>query len=311
MRRGSLAAPPAEPATVAAHAPACSSRSRESTAPARPPRRGCSREALGDDAARGARAGRHAGRRAGARPAQGRRRRARAREAEALLFAAARAELVERGDPARARGRAAWSSPTASSTPRSPTRARARGLGVDEVERDQPLRDRRADARPDLPARDRPGARPPRAPARPTASRTRALALQQRGARGLRASWPPPTPGAGGAIDADRAARRGARRRARRGRGRAQRGAARERPRWPAPRTTRTRGWCWPPRSRRAPSHAYLFHGPAGTGKRTAARAFAAELLAEGEPRPGRVRLRVLHGTHPDLTWVRPDAART
>ncbi|MBA3809177.1 MAG: hypothetical protein H0X28_12430, partial [Solirubrobacterales bacterium] len=30
------------------------------------------------------------------------------------------------------------------------------------------------------------------------------------------------------------------------------------------------------------PSHAYLFHGPPGTGKRAVARAFAAALLAEG-----------------------------
>jgi DNA polymerase III subunit delta' len=57
------------------------------------------------------------------------------------------------------------------------------------------------------------------------------------------------------------------------------------------------------------PSHAYLFHGPAGTGKRTVARAFAAELLAEGEDDPEAVRLRVEHGTHPDLTWVRPSGA--
>jgi DNA polymerase-3 subunit delta' len=57
------------------------------------------------------------------------------------------------------------------------------------------------------------------------------------------------------------------------------------------------------------PSHAYLFHGPAGTGKRTVARAFAAELLAEGEDDPDDVRLRVAHGTHPDLTWVRPSGA--
>jgi DNA polymerase III subunit delta' len=57
------------------------------------------------------------------------------------------------------------------------------------------------------------------------------------------------------------------------------------------------------------PSHAYLFHGPAGTGKRTVARAFAAELLAEGQPDPDAVRLRVEHGTHPDLTWVRPTGA--
>src|SRR5204863_8708062 len=56
-------------------------------------------------------------------------------------------------------------------------------------------------------------------------------------------------------------------------------------------------------------SHAYLFHGPAGTGKRAAARAFAAELLAEGSPEPDAVRLRVAHGTHPDMTWVRPSGA--
>ncbi len=54
------------------------------------------------------------------------------------------------------------------------------------------------------------------------------------------------------------------------------------------------------------PSHAYLFHGPAGTGKATAARAFAAELLAEGSPEPDAARLRAQHGTHPDLTWVQP-----
>jgi DNA polymerase III subunit delta' len=57
------------------------------------------------------------------------------------------------------------------------------------------------------------------------------------------------------------------------------------------------------------PSHAYLFHGPAGTGKRTVARAFAAELLAEGADDPEAVRTRVMHGAHPDLTWVRPTGA--
>ena len=38
-----------------------------------------------------------------------------------------------------------------------------------------------------------------------------------------------------------------------------------------------------------SPSHAYLFHGPPGTGKRAAARALAAELLAEGAPDPDNV----------------------
>jgi len=58
-----------------------------------------------------------------------------------------------------------------------------------------------------------------------------------------------------------------------------------------------------------APSHAYLFHGPAGAGKREAARAFAAELLAEGASDPVNARRRVVEGVHPDFTWVKPSGA--
>src|SRR4051794_20880530 len=57
------------------------------------------------------------------------------------------------------------------------------------------------------------------------------------------------------------------------------------------------------------PSHAYLFHGPAGAGKRAVARAFAAALLADGAPDPASVERRVEHGAHPDLTWVTPSGA--
>ena len=57
------------------------------------------------------------------------------------------------------------------------------------------------------------------------------------------------------------------------------------------------------------PSHAYLFQGPAGTGKRDAARAFAAELLAEGAADPDSARARTRSGAHPDLTWVAPSGA--
>ena len=61
-----------------------------------------------------------------------------------------------------------------------------------------------------------------------------------------------------------------------------------------------------------APSHAYLFAGPAGAGKRAAARAFAGELLALGAPDPDSARRRALldPSPHPDLAWLRPPGAQ-
>ena len=56
-------------------------------------------------------------------------------------------------------------------------------------------------------------------------------------------------------------------------------------------------------------SHAYLFHGPAGAGKRAVARAFAAALLADGAENPAEAAERVMSGAHPDLTWVTPSGA--
>lgn len=61
-----------------------------------------------------------------------------------------------------------------------------------------------------------------------------------------------------------------------------------------------------------APSHAYLFSGPAGSGKRDAARAFVAELLAAGAPDAESARRRALAdpSPHPDLAWLRPPGAQ-
>jgi DNA polymerase III subunit delta' len=56
-------------------------------------------------------------------------------------------------------------------------------------------------------------------------------------------------------------------------------------------------------------AHAYLFEGPAGTGKRAAARAFAAVLLSRGSADPADSERRVLAGVHPDLSWVEPRGA--
>jgi DNA polymerase III subunit delta' len=57
------------------------------------------------------------------------------------------------------------------------------------------------------------------------------------------------------------------------------------------------------------PSHAYLFHGPAGSGKRAVARAFASALLADASDPPAELSERVRRGSHPDLTWVTPSGA--
>ena len=61
-----------------------------------------------------------------------------------------------------------------------------------------------------------------------------------------------------------------------------------------------------------SPGHAYIFRGPRGSGKAPAARAFAAELLADGAPDPDDARRRVLldPSPHPDLAWLRPPGAQ-
>jgi DNA polymerase-3 subunit delta' len=60
------------------------------------------------------------------------------------------------------------------------------------------------------------------------------------------------------------------------------------------------------------PSHAYLFRGPRGSGKRATARAFAAEVLAAAAADPEDARRRALldPSPHPDLVWLAPTGAQ-
>ena len=60
------------------------------------------------------------------------------------------------------------------------------------------------------------------------------------------------------------------------------------------------------------PSHAYLFRGPRGSGKRAAARSFAAEILAAAAVDPDDARRRALldPSPHPDLVWLAPTGAQ-
>ena len=78
------------------------------------------------------------------------------------------------------------------------------------------------------------------------------------------------------------------------------------------PSTSRGRGLALSRGARVGPSHAYLFRGPRGAGKRAAARAFAAEILATGAEDPDDARRRALldPSPHPDLVWLAPSGAQ-
>ena len=228
-------------------------------------------------------------------------------ETEALLFAAARAELVGQVIlPALAEGRVVISDRFLDSS--LAYQGGARGLGIEDVAHVNRFATR--SLRPDLTflleidtatAASRAG--------ESDRFEEEGDAAPGGGGRRLRAA-DRARPGALAPDRRDPGARRGARRRAGRGRGAAQRGRGMSA-------VAGLAGTEDHPQARIVlagaladrPSHAYLFHGPAGTGKRTVARAFAAELLAEGSEEPDAVRLRVEHGTHPDLTWVRPTGA--
>jgi DNA polymerase III subunit delta' len=60
------------------------------------------------------------------------------------------------------------------------------------------------------------------------------------------------------------------------------------------------------------PSHAYLFRGPRGAGKREVARTFAAEILAGAADDAEDARRRALldPSPHPDLVWLAPKGAQ-
>ena len=107
-------------------------------------------------------------------------------------------------------------------------------------------------------------------------------------------------------IDATPLARGGPRRRA----GRRWRRHANDGRRSPARRTTRRRGWCcrrrWRPASPRTPICSTGRPGPASGRWRGRSRR---SCWRRAPTIPDAVRTRVMHGAHPDLTWVRPSGA--
>ena len=212
---------------------------------------------------------------------------------------------------------ATWSA-TASSTPPSPTRAPRGGSASELVESSERDRDRRAAARPDVLLRIDPGGAEARgqqrwrAGARGRHDRFEAegIEFQRRSPTPTRSSRPVTRSGSWSSTPRDRRGRPCA------GDGGGGHGAARA-----LEPDRRCRSTCRrlrePPSTsprRRAALAAALavararlpVAGPAGSGKRAAARAFAAELLADGAPDPDDARRR---GAGRSVTAPRPGLA--
>ena len=176
--------------------------------------------------------------------------------AEAALFAAARARARRRRDRARRSSAAPTSSATATSTRRSPTRASRAGSALDRVLELNLQAMRRPAARPHVPA-----ARRPRRGGAPASARTRDR-IEREGdelprARRRRLS----RAGRGTSRSGSHDDRRHARRRAEIARGGAPTSFDSVPEQEEAKRLLRAA-------LAEGPAHAYLFHGPAGVGKR-------------------------------------------
>ena len=276
----------------------CSSRSRESTAPARPRRPSCS-------PGRSVTMSCWCASRGAPRPGSGSARLLKdpALEldplAELLLFCAARAELVAKViGPAREAGRDVVCDRFSDSS--VAYQGVARGLGAERVEEICDLAT--GGVWPDLTILLRIDPEPRRrgsAGVRPTDSRRRGSSCSAGSPRAMTRSRGA-TPSASGWSTPMATARRSTRRCSPRSGGPCE-GARRRDPFHdggrrehagdpggpgggdPAPAAGGAPRWR--PRSPR-PGHAYIFRGPRGSGKAAAARAFAAELLAEGPPDP-------------------------
>ena len=220
--------------------------------------------------------------------------------AELLLFCAARAELCARGHrPRHRRGRRRRLRPLHRLHRRLP--GGGAGLGIELVEGLNAVAVGASAARPDAAAADRSRrGRAPRAAAAGRRRRGRRRPLRGRGDRVPAARSPrptrssPPATATGSSWSTRGRTAGGVHARImaaveeRRSRSSEPRSRRRRRTRSREATAASARGRAALSAALSSPTHAFMFTGPPGTGKRAAARAFAAELLADGAPDPGR-----------------------